>query len=357
MRPLKILVWLCLINSVSAYSQWSPLLDFDLYSNDAIIDDANYIWCGGNLGKMARYDYLNSDIEYLQFNDSIDFHALHQINDSILVLGGRVWKDFTGFILLYNTIQETVESIEAFPYTIWDVEFLSPDTGYFSSYSGIYKTTNGGGTWELAFDFSSIGAEYGEIYSIISDSTSKIFASGRKKATIGDSCFQGFVLDQMISARSVVFEIDESLISNLSIRQNILYCHDKSLLSYYFSSNSGDSWTIRDIPIENPWLRIRDIEFLGSEEVLAIIAQDYFPESETSIQPNNMILNSPDDGSTWYIQYQHQSSLPTKDSSLNLFINISDTLIYSFGCGFALFTDNKGGVNNPIMSSENIILF
>ena len=90
--------------------------------------------------------------------------------------------------------------------------------------------------------------------------------------------------------------------------------------------------------------------------MLAIIARDYFPESETSIQPNNMILNSPDDGSTWYIQYQHQSSLPTKDSSLNLFINISDTLIYSFGCGFALFTDNKGGVNNPIMSSENIIL-
>jgi hypothetical protein len=346
------------MQNISAFSQWKPISDFNIFSNEAIIDEANYIWCGGNFGKLARYNYLNSEIEYIILNDSVDFHALHSLNDTILVLGGRVWKDFTGFILLYNTIHETVESTVSFPYTIWDIEFISPDTGFISSFSGIHRTIDRGESWDLSFDFPSIGAEYGEVFSIISDSTGQLFASGQKKANMEQSYFQGFVAKSDDRGRTwnVIFEIDDGIITNLDIRHNILYCHDRSLLSYYFSSDYGESWNIRDIPIENPWLRIRDIEFIGSVEVNAIIAQDYFPESQTLNQSNNMILNSPNDGSTWYIQYQHLSSLPTMDSSLTSFININDTLIYSFGWGYALFTENQGGENNPIMSLSNIFI-
>lgn len=358
MRYFCLLVCVCLLQSTAIFCQWNPISDFNLYSNDAVLNDEGYIWCGGNLGKAARYDYLNSEIEYKQFNDSLDFHTLNQLNDSIIVFGGRVWTNMTGILLFYNIVNDTVEFTLNFPYPIWDIEFIATDTGFISSFSGIHSTTDGGETWALIWDFPSIGAEYGEVFSIISDSTGQLFASGQKKANMEKSYFQGFVARSDDKGRTwnVIFEIDDGLITNLDIRHNILYCHDKSLLSYYFSSDFGESWNIRDIPIENPWLRIRDIEFIGSMEVNAIIAQDYFPESQTLNQSNNMILNSPNDGSTWYIQYQHQSSLPTMDSSLTSFININDTLIYSFGCGYALFTENQGGENNPIMSLANIFL-
>lgn len=307
---LLVVIGLCSIDLT--LSQWQELPDFQTYCNTAVLADSNNIWGGGNLGKIFHYDISNQTFDYRQFDEEFDFQAVYPLNDSTLLLGGWVNNndfDDNGFYISYRCDIDSIIFSSFHPYPIWDIEFISQDTGFFSNFDGIHKTTDRGNSWERIWEVDSIGAEFGDIYSITTDSTGGIYASGEKRQNLEGLSFQGFVLKSIDCGASweLVFENPHGNIWGLEYRHGTVYCHDKNRTTIYSSQDSGATWNTYNIPISDETLTTSDVTFLSRNHLIACIAHEYGFLSDETDNKRYMILDSPDNGLTWYVQHEFHS--------------------------------------------------
>lgn len=339
-----------LING-TVYPQWERIPNFHCISNDAILVDSSCIWGGGNLGKLYKFNYKLSNFTYFQIDEKYDIYSLFYNNDTSLFLAGRNWQVSNGFLVEFNPNSDSIVSSKSFPQEIYDIEFITIDTGFIVSYSGIHHTTNGGESWEIIWNFQSIGAQFGELYSIAADNNGNIFASGRKRHDLDSSDSQGFILKSANYGLGweIVYEVPDGYITNLDYRHGKIYCHDKNDIAYYFSNDSGNTWEASHIPLTNPGLRIADIHYLSQNHTLACIAQEYVFLSEGQYFTIDQIVSSTDSGQTWYNQFENHPRYPPRDTTLNTFVSINDTTIFCFGWRLCLKTTNQGGQDHPIL--------
>jgi hypothetical protein len=336
--------------SVDLFSQWERIPDFQCITQTAQFADSIYIWGGGNLGKAFRINSHSDELKYYQFDEDLDIYSVWYCNDSLVYLGGRDWGTSRGFFLFFDPLSDSIKHFISLPNDIWDIEFISQDTGFIVSFSGIHMTTSAGKTWEVIWDPQSSGSEYGELYSIISTSDGDLFAAGRKRQDLTESSSQGFILVSKDYGLNwnIVYEIPYGYITNLNFDFGKIYCHDKNHTFYYFSNDSGNTWEKVDIPIFDETLRIADVKYINENNIIACIAQDFFPQNDRSSYSIDLIINSTDSGSTWYLQFENHTRFPPRDTTLNKIISINDSTLFCLGWRLCLKTRDGGGQNNPI---------
>lgn len=349
------LIILSFFISITSYGQWRKIPEFGIYCNNAILDEDNMIWGVGSGSKTFRYDPSSKQFDFYQLNEDFDILSLFALDSSTLFLGGRDWAKSNGFVLSYDPIGDSVKHFQNTNYDIRDILFTNQDTGYVVGFEGVQRTINGGISWEIVWEFNSIGAEYGELYSIISDSSGAIYASGIKRQNLEGSNFQGLLIKSKSHGDTwdIVFEPSEGYLVNLEYRHDKIYCHDQEVPKIYISPDLGDTWNTIEIPIDDPTLQINDVTFLSEDHILACIPQNIIFFDNRWEYVVNIIVDSPDGGVTWYTQFENHPPYPPGDTLLRSLVNVNDTIVYCFGWNLALVTENKGGNTNPIMGISN----
>lgn len=352
-----ILSSICILINNDIEGQWIRIQDFDFYCNTATLSYSNMIWGVGSNGWLFNYDLNYKQFQYHKFNEDFDILSLSVIDSSTIYLGGRNYDEENGFTLLYDFNQDSVIFVRNHNNEIWDIEFINRDTGIIVGFEGIQVSKDGGHTWNLLWEFSSIGAEFGELYSIISTKPGVLYACGRKLHYVGGTNHQGFVLKSIDygNSWSVVLEIPESYLVNLEFKHDVVYCHDKETNTIFTSNDYGESWSPVEIPISNPLIRINDVTLLSGSHILACISQNIFFAEDGLDHTVDMLVDSPDGGKNWFIQFENYPTYPPRDTLLNTLVNINDSTIYSFGWNLALMTENSGGNNNPGLSVSSSI--
>lgn len=336
----------------NAICQWSNIPDYNFYCNTASLADSTKIWGAGRIGGIFSYNLRINQFQFYQFSEEYDILSIYPQDSSTIYLGGRNNAENRGFILLYDPSQDSIIFFKNQDNEIWDIEFINQDTGFIVGFEGIQKTKDGGQTWNVIWDFFSVGADFGEFYSIISITDSVLYACGRKQHQLEGSNHQGFILKSSDYGISwdIVLEIPDSYFMNLEYRHNKVYCHDKETNTILISNESGNTWDSIEIPINNPLVRINDVTMLGVNHILACVSQNIFFASNGQEYSIDMLIDTPDGGNTWYVQYENFPIYPPRDTLLNTLVNLNDAVVYSFGWNLALVTQNSGGDNNPILS-------
>lgn len=350
-------IFVILIGNAShiLFSQWERVVpNYECLNPNATLTDSTYIWGGGNLGRAFKYNYRTNELKNFQLKEDLDIYSIWYQSDSLIHLGGRDWEASNGFYIIFDPIADSILNSIRLPYEIWDIEFISKDTGFIASYSGIHKTTDAGISWEIIWDFQSIGARYGELYSLTSDNNGYLYASGRKAHNKEGSTTQGLILRSLDSGQNwkMVYEIPDGYITNMDYGYGKIYCHDKHHISYYYSNDMGDTWEKEDIFIADSRLRIADLIYINENHLIACIAQDYLPELDPRKYTVDQIISSPDSGNTWYLQHEQQTRFPPRDTTLKELISVNDTTLFCFGSLLCLKTQNQGGANEQIIYSS-----
>lgn len=271
-----VLVSLSCFISIASNAQWQKIPGFEIYCNNTTLDKNNIIWGVASGSKVFQFDPSGEQFDFYQINEDFDIYSIYALDSSTLFLGGRDWANSNGFLLSFDPIGDSIRHFQNTNYQITDILFINQDTGYIVGFEGVQRTLNGGISWEIIWEFSSIGAEYGELYSIISDSDGAIYTSGRKSQDLEGSNSQGLVIksNNYGDAWDIVFEPSEGYIVNLEYRHDKIYCHDQETPKIYTSPDLGDSWDTIEIPIEDGTLQINDVTFLSEDHILACIPQN-----------------------------------------------------------------------------------
>jgi hypothetical protein len=110
----------------------------------------------------------------------------------------------------------------------------------------------------------------------------------------------------------------------------------------------GLSWIEIQSPIDEPLLRIVDVEFLNDDTLFVCISQTYFFEPSAHPYTVDLIVRSSDGGNSWGVQFENYPRHPPKDTSLVQIISVNDSLLISIGYKLLIKTENSGGPVWPV---------
>ena len=350
------LILLLTITVSMSNGQWmeqTSLINNSAQKFSFITDDLGY-----SLGTSASEQHilktsnggaLWTNIELPDTNESIsDFH-FYEADHGVIIY--QTTSDPNEPILLYQTIDDGISWTNITPDTIFSqnwmpvVHFVNDNVGFIGLGEVVYKTTDGGASWdEYIVNQPSSGFTtyliqdihfYDENNGIMGFWDATFFYGGAMFVTSnGGDTWKETYLPKMGTVTGKVIHASETTSYAAPVKWG-----SYGYLELYKSTNSGATWDTIYLPDSTIGSRVSDYDFYDENYGVVVIEVDF---------GNEYIVYSTIDGGETWIHCGNLDNLGNQDQD----IQITENTGYITG-GFESFYKLNGGYGGPLSIKEN----
>lgn len=216
--------------------------------------DFNYQYLEGVLYKTSNGggSWVNFTVSSEANFENTDFRVVCSPSPDTLLAGA--YSSFGTGSTLFKSIDDGV-SWAALPFyeNIYAMQFTDSDTGLMAAEDGIYKTTNGGDTWNLVYSTSvpvrSIclnngngfaGGQMGELYQTTDNGNTWMLMSSPASATINDICMPTPTIAYAVGMSGTFLKYDGATALNEPAQDDYLLYAVGSELAINFNEQGVD---------------------------------------------------------------------------------------------------------------------
>ncbi len=306
MKPkfiLSLLISFLLIQSVNAQWEIKNLNETSRYQGVIKFkNDSLGLFMGGNSTFLKSTD-VGETWNLFQLKTKVVINDFQFVGDSSIFAVGNYYdangKNISGKLIKSENLGESWDSIANIPgKQLLSLHFFDSDSGVVAGYDGIYRTTNGGISWDTVWSITQNGYKYGGLHQLNFPSTQTGYAIGQGRTLHNNPSFEEFllkstnagltwkVIDKFPQSLTTVYFIDE-VVGFMGVGDG----------GIYKTSDGGNTWI--EIPTD-PYRRnsIKSIQFISEMKGFATGGvMNYLTSGGGG--SNFSILKTIDGGETW----------------------------------------------------------